>query len=281
MGRRFFLLFILLLSYFFFIPHTLGEVEANHCTAPRPGGAPVLTSAVPHERSVTLTWTEAQDPVTYFLVAYGTSPNGIEYGAPNIGGRESTSFTVSELTNGVKYYFRVRGVNDCKPGKFSNKLSAVPGTPAGTVLGTNKTLSKTPNLSIYKQVLGASASGVPKPTVEGKTPVREVALTKGAECPTCIDWQLLAGGVILLILFFYLANRFPFLKQIYSLVIPVAMYILFLKINGQCLTNEFFCKYFLELDIIIFILAVIIRKNRYLQHKIYSLELLSQRKVHK
>lgn len=257
MSRKFFFGFILLFSYFFLAPYTGSEVYATHCTAPRPASAPVLTSAVPHDKSVTLTWTEAQDPVTYYLVAYGTSQSGIEYGAPNIGGRGTTSFTVGELTNGVKYYFRVRAVNDCKPGKFSNKLSAVPGTQT---LG--KALSKTPNLSIYKKVLGASASATPTLKVETKTSPQEIKSTsQESKCITCVSWQLLTGELVLLILFFYLAQRYIFLKQIYSLIIPFAIYALFTRINGQCLATDFWCKYFLQLDILIFIL-VLIGKHR-------------------
>ncbi|MBI4091609.1 MAG: fibronectin type III domain-containing protein [Candidatus Levybacteria bacterium] len=257
---RFFLVFILLISYFFLIPHTLGEVEANHCTAQRPGSAPILTAAVPSDRSVSLTWVEAQDPITYYLVAYGTSPNGIEYGAPNIGGRGTTSFTVSELTNGVKYYFRVRAVNGCKPGKFSNKLSAVPGTQLGTVPGTQKTLSKGPNLSIYKPILGASLSAAP--TQEKKISKAVASINKSPSCQKCISWQLLVAEAILLIFYLVLASKTPFLKQIFLIFIPIIIYVLFRQINGTCSNDGFWCKYFLQLNILIFIFAVIFSKRQ-------------------
>lgn len=259
MSRRF-LVFILLLSYFFFIPYTSREVEATHCTASRPGSAPILTQAVPHDKSVTLTWIEAQDPVTYYLVAYGTSQNEIEYGAPNIGGHGTTSFTVNELKNGVKYYFRVRAVNGCKPGKFSNKLPAIPGTVLGTASGTNNTLPKVPNLSIYKPVLGASLSAVP--TQENKIARPVASINKSPSCQSCISWQLLVAEAILLILYFVLASSIPVLKQIFSILIPVITYVLFRQINGTCSSDGFWCKYFLQVNIIIFMVAVILYKNK-------------------
>ncbi len=269
MGRKSFIIFVVLLSFFFFAPGGLTQVDAKHCTAQRPGSAPALTSAVPGNRSVTLTWIEAQDPVTYYLVSYGTSKDKIEFGAPNVGRRGTTSFTVGELTNGVKYYFWIRAVNDCKPGKLSNKLPATPGTNAGTVAGKKITISKQPNLSIYKNVLAASASATPTVEVKYQAPVQMVSLQEKSEkCTTCVGWQLLAGEMLLLILFFFLANKFLFLRQIYSLVIPIAIYTIFLQIHRQCISNEFFCKYFLELDIIIFMLAAIVRKNRYLERNL-------------
>lgn len=265
MARRFFLVFILLLSYFLFMPHTLSDVNATHCTAQRPGSAPILTSATPQDKSVTLTWIEAQDPVTYYLVAYGRSANIIEYGAPNIGGRGTISFTVGELTNGVKYYFRVRAVNNCKPGKFSNKLPAIPGYKSV------KSVSQ-PNLSIYKTVEGASASATPTEELnEEKAPppdLKAIAIDELANCSNCQGIQLLTIEVAALIVYLYLTGKFSFFKRIYAATIPFAIYIVFSKINGSCTNNGFFCKYFLQLDIVLFMTAIILYKNKYINIKL-------------
>ncbi len=124
------------------------------CKDGGPTTAPVLTSAISNApNEVTLTWTEVGDPVSYYLVAYGTASNQYTYGNPNVGGKGTTSYTVGSLNPGTKYYFIVRAGNGCHPGFFSNELSAVAGVakaiPAPS-LGTrsdSENPTPTPSLS--------------------------------------------------------------------------------------------------------------------------------------
>ncbi|MDO8515024.1 MAG: fibronectin type III domain-containing protein [bacterium] len=95
--------------------------SAPSCNDAKPGSAPNLISAVAGTNSVTLYWTEAADPVTYYLVSYGN------YGNPNVGGKGTTSYTVTHLSGGTTYTFKVRAGNGCKPGDYSNELSVTPG----------------------------------------------------------------------------------------------------------------------------------------------------------
>ena len=97
------------------------------CTDAKPGNGPKLLSAVPDENMVTLTWEKAKDPVTYYLVSYGLKTGEMLYGNPNIGDKNTVSYTVKGLSGGTKYYFKVRAGNNCMPGDFSNELSAKPG----------------------------------------------------------------------------------------------------------------------------------------------------------
>jgi len=106
-------------------------VSAPVCSDALPGGAPTLTSAVGGVNSATLTWTPATDPVSYYLIAYGTSSGNYQFGNPNIGGKGTTLYTISGLSGGVTYYFVVRAGNGCAPGTFSNELTA---TPTGGVV---------------------------------------------------------------------------------------------------------------------------------------------------
>lgn len=253
------IVFALLLSYLFLVPQIFGGINAQVCDDNSPNGKPILVSAVAGTNSVTLTWTEGQDPITHYLVAYGRSETEIEFGNPNIGGKGTTTYTVGGLSPGVKYYFKIRPVNGCRTGDFSNKLSAIPG------LSRSKSFSapRTPNLSIYKTNMGASPSATPSPEPETATNTAAVANNK-LKCTGCISWPLLGLEAALLVMYFHFAKKHKFLKQIFSIAIPGVMYILFWNMNQSCSLKAFTCKYFAPLEVITFISILIWHKN---QHK--------------
>ena len=95
------------------------------CSAAKPGSAPYILFASPGNNSVTLTWTKATNPVTKYLVAYATTADAMQYGNPDVGGPDTTFYTVKGLSGGTRYYFKVKAVNGCMPGDFSNVLAAV------------------------------------------------------------------------------------------------------------------------------------------------------------
>lgn len=102
------------------------------CADSAPGSTPQLNSAVANSSSqITLSWTDAADPISYYLVSYGLSSGQYIYGNPNVGGQGTTSYTVSNLARGTTYFFVVKAVNGCTPGSFSNEVSAT--TTGGVV----------------------------------------------------------------------------------------------------------------------------------------------------
>lgn len=255
---------VLAFLFLFLTPQTFGVIGAQECDDNSPNSKPVLVSAVAGTNSVTLTWTEGQDPITHYLVAYGRSETEIEFGNPNIGGKGTTTYTVGRLARGVKYYFKIRPVNGCRTGDFSNKLSAIPG------LSISKSYSapKTPNLSIYKTNAEVALSATPSPEPETATnPALTATVDKPLKCTTCVSWQLLGLEAALLVMYFHFVKKHKFLKQIFSIAIPVILYVLFWNINQGCSLKDFTCKYFAPLEVIIFISILIWHKNRHLNVK--------------
>jgi len=132
-----------------------GGGGSTTCGDTKPGSAPTLLSATAGFNSVTLTWSAAADPISYYLVAYGTTPGSLQYGNPNIGGKGMTSFTVSNLSGGTRYYFRIRAGNGCMPGDYSNELGVTPS--GGFVTG--------PAAGFAEGVLGVETEITPETTV--------------------------------------------------------------------------------------------------------------------
>jgi hypothetical protein len=178
---------------------TVAGATAPVCNDTKPGSAPVLLSAVAGANSVTLTWAKATDPVSYYLMTFGTSSGAQTYGNPNIGGSDTISYTVTGLSGGATYYFKVRAGNGCTPGDFSNELSARPtggfiaGVPAGFAPG----------------VLGEATSAAElTPTIVNVSPTSPVSAVLGQVQGLMTkknNWKylLLLIPLILLILYFW------------------------------------------------------------------------------
>lgn len=100
------------------------QPSAPSCNDSKPTKAPVLLGyTTTSKNQVTLTWSKALDPVTHYLISYGVKPNIPLYGNPNIGDKNTTHYTVNALSGGVTYYFRVRAINNCTPGDYSNEIA--------------------------------------------------------------------------------------------------------------------------------------------------------------
>lgn len=262
LGNQFLIGLITLMCFSFFAPGVFAEENVNRCKDRAPASAPILTSAKAGDRSVTLTWIEAQEPVNAYLLAYSTFEHAVQFGDPNVGGKGTTSYTVNELANGVKYYFKVRGIHGCKAGKFSNKITAVPGKPK-----VAKTVTTGPNLSIYKQVLGASTSAATKAAEqEEKIAIAADTQTQQPCSKNCLGLPFWVIEILLLFLYFSFIKHLSFFKPVFSILIPIALSIIFFQTNGTCSSDEFSCKYFVPVSVIIFILMAIVYKQKFI-HK--------------
>jgi len=219
------------------------------CNDKKPGNAPILLSAVAGVNNVILNWSEAADPVTYYLIAYGIYPNDETYGNPNVGGKGTTSYTVTNLSSGTNYCFKVRAGNGCAGGDFSAAVCAV---PSGVVIPIT---AVAPGFSENVRGISTLSAGLEnKEAVKGKEVVNL--------CENCLWWPFLLSEIISLYLFFFkLLSRFKKKKWIVltSVLIPVLTYLLFLWFNRNCLINryflisgEFFCKYFAIADSILY-----------------------------
>ena len=93
--------------------------EPNHALLPRATGV----------GEVRLNWLKAERANKY-TIGFGTSSGNYIYGASNIA--DTNNFTVRFLTPGTRYYFAVKGVNECMPGDWSREWSAMVGRSAGT-----------------------------------------------------------------------------------------------------------------------------------------------------
>jgi parallel beta-helix repeat protein len=100
------------------------EVFAMPCTVP---SAPQNLTAVAGNGNVTLTWQPPADnggmPITGYRIYYGTSSGNYTV---NITVGNITSYTITGLTNGQKYYFSVSAINAVGEGPKSNEASATP-----------------------------------------------------------------------------------------------------------------------------------------------------------
>ena len=102
--------------------------KSKKCRDQAPGKTPPLIySAVSNNsHSVLLSFNPADEPVEKYVLQYGTKPNSYPHEIKNlhINSKDSMKYLVTMLSPNTTYYFRVKAVNGCASGKWSNEISA-------------------------------------------------------------------------------------------------------------------------------------------------------------
>ena len=99
-------------------------------------GPPTRLTAAPGNSHATLSWaappSDGGSPITSYNVYEGTTPGFKDSAA--VTSATSTTATVSDLTNGITYYFRVAAVNAVGEGLASDEASAIPVSGGSTII---------------------------------------------------------------------------------------------------------------------------------------------------
>lgn len=104
-------------------------VIGGACVSNRPLNPTNLTVEALNTHQASLSW-NPQTNATHYGIVYGLKPGVYLYGAANVG--NTSSYTVSGLAAGNRYYFAVFAVNDCAPSDYSNEVGIIMPSPAGT-----------------------------------------------------------------------------------------------------------------------------------------------------
>ncbi len=101
--------------------------KAYNILVKRSPAQPTLQSAVPGNQSVKLLWDSVEGAKGYDIFASTISG---EYENPVMTVSESVyEYNVTELNNGIPYYFVIKATNDGAESKYSNEVSATPQIP--------------------------------------------------------------------------------------------------------------------------------------------------------
>jgi hypothetical protein len=153
-------------TYYFKVTavNKVGEGPASSAASATPAsavtrpGPPTGLTATRGDGRITLSWTAPASGggagISGYLIYQGTSPGG-ESGVPVNGAPvQATSYTVTGLTDGTTYYFKVAAVNQAKlQGTGSGEASATPASASASA-------SASPSASASSSVSSAPPTGV-------------------------------------------------------------------------------------------------------------------------
>jgi len=145
------------------------EVSAVPLTVP---GAPTGLTATPGNSRVTLSWAAPPSggaAISNYLIFDGTRPGGENRAPVNGSLVTATSYTVTGLTNGTTYYFRVIAVNAAGKGPLSAEAPATLLRILPTSPPPSTSTSGTPTSSTPTSGTTTPTSGTTTPSVTPQT----------------------------------------------------------------------------------------------------------------
>ena len=169
----------------------------GYCGDASPGSTPTLDSAVSSGNDqVTLTWTDALDPVTNYSIAYGVQSEKYTYGNTDVGGQGTTSYTVGYLNYGTTYYFVVAANNGCASGAYSNEVSATVGSSSSTnsTAATTSTANSQNDITLPTPLPTATPAPTPTPTPVPAKPLIGINLNG----KTLVGGMVVGFGIVIL-----------------------------------------------------------------------------------
>lgn len=172
-----------------------GSALSNEIQAvPAAGGpgtapaAPTGLSAAPGNGSIAVSWSASTGAASY-SVYRGTAPGG--QGSTAVGTVTGTSFTDTGLTNGTRYYYKVRATNAAGSSGLSAEVSAVPGT-TGSPPGVPFGVVITPRVGNILLQWGFMSAATGYNVYRSTTPGTETLLIR-VTSPTYIDTAVTPG----------------------------------------------------------------------------------------
>ncbi|MEO8581240.1 MAG: fibronectin type III domain-containing protein [Patescibacteria group bacterium] len=192
--------------------------KAPVCSDTAPSSAPVLLSAVSGAGGqVTLNWT-AVAGADHYAVNFGIQSGVYLYGNSNVG--NVTTYVVSGLSPGNRYFFQVLGINGCAPGPRSNENST-----GGTLLPPGSSVGA-PTGFTAQQVLGATTDSTAEATLNDSNGDGSNPEVLGVTA--CVPWKPFLPLIFLVIqialsILIYVMKRDPENKVKQGIVIGVVV----------------------------------------------------------
>ncbi len=153
------------------------------CTNEKPKTPQIIHVIYINPTTVQIQWTPVATPVDSYLISYGRASGVAEYGNPRVSGERTSSIQISHLDPNSRYYFRVRALNGCMPGEYSNEST----TPVAlSVQPTPEVLAESTPAGELTPTAASTQSATPVAQTTKSTPI------VSCQTPSWNTWMLVA-----------------------------------------------------------------------------------------